>query len=92
MTADLWDPDRADGAHAVLARLADHPADRAVAAALLALPDSHVIARDSTGPITAPLLLTQLLNQSISGADIALLLTDAGAIRPDIGPAEGGPQ
>lgn len=85
MTADLWDPDRADGAHAVLARL-HRPADRAVAAALLDLPPGHEVARDSTGAITAPLLLAQLFDGSLTGPDVALLLLDAGAIRPGIGP------
>lgn len=85
MTADLWDPDRADGAHAVLARL-HRPADRTVAAALLDLSAGHEVARDSTGAICAAQLLTQLLDGSLTGPDVALLLLDADAIRPGIGP------
>lgn len=86
MSTDLWNPDRADGAHAILGRFLD-PADRAVAACLLDLPPNLEVARDSVGAIIAPLLLAQLADGSLTSADIALLLQDAGAIRPGIGPA-----
>lgn len=85
MTAPCWDPDRADGTHAVLARL-QHPADRAAAAALLDLPPDYEVARDCVGAITAPLLLAQLLDGSLSGDEAARLLLAAGAIRPGTGP------
>lgn len=85
MTTEFWDPDRADGAHAALARLPHH-ADRAVAAALLDLPPDYEVVRDSVGAITAPLLLAQLTDGSLSGDEVARLLLDAGAIRPGSGP------
>lgn len=68
--------------HAALDRF-DHVA-RPVVSALLDLPPDHAVTRDSTGAVTAPLLLAQLLDGSLSVAEVTRLLIAASVIRPGI--------